>query len=81
MDREQMRARLAQLPNSVSLREARAVLEAYGWNLDHVRGSHHYFRRGRVLLSIPLRRPHILPVYVRQILKATQEDADGDDDA
>ena len=70
---------MARHPNSVTFNEARRVLEAYGWRLDHVRGSHHYFRRAGVLLTIPLRRPCILTTYVRQILKATQEDTDDDD--
>ena len=65
---------MAQHPKAVSFSEAGRVLEAFGWSLDHVAGSHHIFARGSSTLSIPLRRPHILPIYVRQILDVTNED-------
>jgi predicted RNA binding protein YcfA (HicA-like mRNA interferase family) len=74
MDRRAMRRRMAQHPNAVSLDEARRVLEAYGWVLDRVRGSHHIFARGSRTVSIPSRRPHILSVYVKRVLSATEAD-------
>jgi len=71
MDRDEMRRRMAQHPRAVSFNEARRVLEAWGWQLDRVRGSHHRFSRDGSHLTIPLRRPHILPVYVQQVLAVT----------
>jgi len=70
---------MAQHPNSVSFDEARRVLEAYGWPLARVTGSHHIFEIGGAILSIPRRRPHIKPVYVKQILQLTEGQDDGDD--
>jgi predicted RNA binding protein YcfA (HicA-like mRNA interferase family) len=72
---------MAQHRRAVSLDEAAGVLRAYGWRLDRVRGSHHIFVNGSRTLTIPHRRPHILPVYVRQILAVTGGDADEADDA
>ena len=71
---------MAQHPKAVSFDEARRVLEAYGWTLDRVRGSHHVFAQGSRTLPVPFRRPHIKAVYVKQILLATegQDDDDGD---
>ena len=71
---------MAQRPKSVSFDEARRVPEAYGSVLDRVHGSHHMFAQGSRTLSIPLRRPHIKPAYVKQILQLTegQDDDDGD---
>ncbi len=66
-----MRRRMAQHPKSVTMGEAMSVLEAYGWVLTRISGSHHRFSRGGVHLTVPLKRPTILPVYVRQILVAT----------
>jgi predicted RNA binding protein YcfA (HicA-like mRNA interferase family) len=74
-----MRRRMAQHPNAVSFAEARAVLEAFGWDLDRVRGSHHIFGRGAERINIPLRRPHIRPTYVRDVLAATAGGGSGDD--
>jgi predicted RNA binding protein YcfA (HicA-like mRNA interferase family) len=70
---------MAQHPNAVSLAEARRVLEAFGWTLDRVRGSHHIFARGSERINIPLRRPHIRPTYVRDVLDATASGGSGDD--
>ncbi len=73
-----MRRRMAQHPNAVSLDEARRVLEAYGWTLDHIRGSHHVFKHDGDRLVIPLHRPHIKAAYVKQIVKATESQDDDD---
>jgi predicted RNA binding protein YcfA (HicA-like mRNA interferase family) len=78
MDRREMRRRMAQHPNAVTFDEARRVLEAFGWELRRVTGSHHVFSRGGERLTVPHRRPCILAVYVRQILRATE--GRGDDD-
>ena len=76
MDREQLRRRLAQRPNAVRFEDLAGLLEAYGWELARVRGSHHVFRRGGERLTVPHRRPTVLPVYVRMVLKATAEEGD-----
>jgi predicted RNA binding protein YcfA (HicA-like mRNA interferase family) len=81
VDRDELRRRMAQHPNSVSFSEARRVLEAFDWALVRTRGSHHYFRKGASILIIPLRRPTILSPYVRQILNATRESTDDSGDA
>ena len=76
MNREELRARIARRPNAARFSEAQQLLEAYGWTVARVRGSHHVFVRGGERFVLPLRRPHILPVYVRQILSRTQEQGD-----
>jgi predicted RNA binding protein YcfA (HicA-like mRNA interferase family) len=78
VDRAAMRRRMAQHQHSVSLAEARRVLEAYGWTLGRIRGSHYFFTRGALTLSVPYRRPHILAAYVRQILSVTGGQDDDD---
>lgn len=61
-------------PHSVRFEELRRLLEAYGWEVVRVKGSHHTFRRGGSSLTIPLRRPNVLAVYVREALDFTEED-------
>jgi len=65
---------MGQHPNAVSFAEARRVLESFGWTLDRMHGTHYRFSRGGAHITIPLRRPCILPVYVRHIMTATGED-------
>jgi predicted RNA binding protein YcfA (HicA-like mRNA interferase family) len=67
---------MAQHPKAVRFEEVQRLLEAYGWALDRVRGSHHVFARGRDTLVVPHRRPHVLPVYVRRVLEVTREEHD-----
>jgi predicted RNA binding protein YcfA (HicA-like mRNA interferase family) len=74
-----MRRRMSQHRNAVSFVEARRVLEAYGWTLTRISGSHHRYSRGGAHLTIPLRRPHILAAYVRQILTMTAVDDEADE--
>jgi predicted RNA binding protein YcfA (HicA-like mRNA interferase family) len=76
MDRRDLRRRLGQRPKAVRFSEAQQLLEAYGWILRRVSGSHYLFARGADRLVIPFRRPHILPIYVRQILSKTEDQDD-----
>lgn len=57
----------------------RELLEAHGWEVRHGKGSHYVFRRSAERMVIPLRRGHVLPIYVRIALKATEDDEDGSD--
>lgn len=36
-----------------SSREVIKLLESNGWKLSHVRGSHHYYRKGNKLVTVP----------------------------
>jgi predicted RNA binding protein YcfA (HicA-like mRNA interferase family) len=79
VDREERRRRIAQHPNSVSLSELQQFLQDYGWVLDRTSSSHFIFERGSQTLTVPFRRPHVLPIYVKRVLKLIAEQ-DGDDD-
>ena len=58
------------------MEELDRLLRMYGWELVSIRGSHHvYTLGGQRQISIPLRRPTLLTVYVKRALKET-EDAD-----
>jgi predicted RNA binding protein YcfA (HicA-like mRNA interferase family) len=73
MDRQEMRQRIAQHPNAVTAAELFAMLEAYGWTLDRVRGSHHIYRKeGAAPFPIPVHGRTVKPVYVRHALTLTE---------
>ena len=77
MDRKEFRRRLARRVRDVRFEELQKLLELYGWELDNIRGSHHVFRRGdEELISIPLRRPRVLEVYVRRAIRMTEDEDD-----
>jgi predicted RNA binding protein YcfA (HicA-like mRNA interferase family) len=75
VQRDEMRRRIAARPNSVRFTEVRALLEAYGWAVVRIRGSHYFFARAGRTFPIPLRRPHVLAVYVREALRLTEEES------
>ena len=68
---------MAQHPNAVRFEEVRRLLEAYGFELVRTRGSHHVFEAGGVAVTVPFRRPHVLPIYVKKVLQLTEESDDG----
>lgn len=59
-------------PRAVRFEELRRLLELAGWRLARTRGSHHAFTREGATLIVPRRTPHMLPVYVRQVLALTR---------
>lgn len=73
MDRKELRRRLARRPNAVRFEEIQRYLSFSGWALDRVQGSHYVFMRGGARLVVPYRRPHVLAVYVREVLSRTKE--------
>jgi predicted RNA binding protein YcfA (HicA-like mRNA interferase family) len=74
--RKKLRQRIAQNPKNVSMRELRALLEAYGFELDRVKGSHYSFimkLAGReMLLVVPFRHP-LHSVYVKKALALIEQ--------
>jgi predicted RNA binding protein YcfA (HicA-like mRNA interferase family) len=66
--REKLLERIRDHPNSVPPHDLWALLEAYGFALDRVSGSHHVYVGAGVTLVIPLHKPHIKAGYVRQVL-------------
>ena len=76
MDRLRLRARIAQRPNAVRYSELERLLEAYGWIARRGKGSHRVFTRQSQSLTVPYRRGHVLPVYVRQVLAVCKEEQD-----
>ncbi|MCE9604518.1 MAG: type II toxin-antitoxin system HicA family toxin [Planctomycetia bacterium] len=53
--------------------EVRAMLEAAGYQLDRIHGSHHIFTKPAApLFSIPVHHGKVKPFYVRQVAKLTE---------
>jgi predicted RNA binding protein YcfA (HicA-like mRNA interferase family) len=79
--RRRLRDRVAQHPKTVRFEDLCRLLEAYGWTLDRTGGSHHVYRRSGASITVPFRRPTVLPVYVRQVLALVDaQDAEEDED-
>jgi predicted RNA binding protein YcfA (HicA-like mRNA interferase family) len=68
MDRRELWRRVKQHRKSVKFEELVRLLEAYGWELDRIRGSHYIYKHGSLTLSVPFRRPTVLPIYVDKVL-------------
>ena len=73
MDRQRLRQRIAQRPNAVRFQEIKQLLEAYGWEHRHGKGSHEVFTRAGERFVVPFRRRHVSAVYVRQALQRCKE--------
>jgi hypothetical protein len=69
---EKLRRRIEQNPKAVRFEELDKLLQASGFQVRQPHGgsSHYFYKRGRVTISIPRRRPHLLSVYVKRALAA-----------
>ncbi len=63
------------MPGEKRFAEVRKMLEAAGWQLTRIRGSHHYFTKpGQLPVSIPVHRGKVKAYYVRQVEKICKGD-------
>ena len=69
--------RLARRPHNVRFAELVQLLEAYGFQFRRQEGSHHTYRRGAVILPIPVHGTRVKAICVQRALKATE----GEDEA
>ena len=69
--REKLRKRIETNPKHVRFEDLDKLLRAYGFEVRPPRhgGSHYFYFRGEHRLTVPYRRPHVMPIYVRQALK------------
>ena len=54
---------MSRLPR-ITGKQAVAALRRGGWELDRVRGSHHYLRRGTATATVPVHSSRTLPPWV-----------------
>jgi hypothetical protein len=75
--RQKLRAKIEQIPKNVRFEDLEKLLLAYGFVVRQPGSgsSHHYFqlKNGQgtlVQITIPFKRPHVKPVYVKIVLEA-----------
>ncbi|WP_033915813.1 type II toxin-antitoxin system HicA family toxin [Campylobacter sputorum] len=59
-------------PKNASFDDIKRILLKYGYVLDHVKGSHHKFKKGSDSIVVPYHKP-IKDIYVLQILAKIKE--------
>jgi predicted RNA binding protein YcfA (HicA-like mRNA interferase family) len=71
--KEKLLQRFRQNPKNVHFEEVNNLLLSLGFE-KRQKGSHAiYILKGRGRITIPFRKPFILPVYVREVLKLLDE--------
>ena len=56
------------MPSEQRFSEVKKMLEAAGYTLSRIHGSHHYFTKPEALpVSIPVHQGKVKPYYVRQV--------------
>lgn len=70
---ERLRQRIARNPKNVRFADLDRLLRGYGFDGRPGKGSHYYYRRGNQRITVPFRRPHVLPTYVKLALKAIEQ--------
>ena len=63
-------AELLEFPNTMRFSDVQKVLEAYGYALDRVKGSHHIFtKKGATRIDIPVHNKVVKIDYLKIIAK------------
>ena len=63
------------MPSEQRFSEVKKMLEAAGYTLSRIRGSHHYFTKaGESPVSIPVHQGKVKPYYVRQVKRICEGD-------
>lgn len=63
------------MPSPVRFAVVRKMLEAAGWQLTHIRGSHHHFKKsGHRTFPFPVHHGKVAPEYVREVEKLIRQD-------
>jgi predicted RNA binding protein YcfA (HicA-like mRNA interferase family) len=63
------------MPGKERFSVVKKMLEAAGYTLSRVRGSHHYFTKpGELPVSIPVHQGKVKPFYVRQVKRICEGD-------
>ena len=70
--RDKLRRRIEQNSKAVTFEDLDQLLRESDFDVrqPHGGGSHYFYKRGRVTIAVPRRRPHLLPIYVKQALAA-----------
>ncbi len=73
--RDKLRQRIEQSPKTVTFEELDQLLRGSGFEVRQPGGgsSHSYYKRGRITVSVPRRRPHLLLIYVKLALAAIEK--------
>jgi hypothetical protein len=72
---EKLRQRIEEGPAHVRFEDLDRLLQVYGFEVRQPGrgGSHYYYSKGRVKVTIPRRRPHVPPVYARLVLEVIDQ--------
>jgi len=72
---DKLRQRIEQQPQNVRFEDLDRLLLAYGFGVRQPRrgGSHYFYNKGRVTVTIPRRKQQMPPVYVRLVLEAIEQ--------
>lgn len=65
---EKLINKLENNPKNASFDDVKRILLSYGYKLDHVKGSHHKFKKDSDSVVVPYHKP-IKEIYVLQILE------------
>ena len=72
---EKLRQRIEEGPAHVRFEDLDRLLQACGFEVRQPGrgGSHYFYRKGCVTVTVPRRRPHVPPIYVRLVLEAIDQ--------
>ncbi|HEV7798736.1 MAG TPA: type II toxin-antitoxin system HicA family toxin [Pyrinomonadaceae bacterium] len=73
MQRRKLIERLKNHPKGVTFDDIRRLLLHEGFDLDHVTGSHHIFKKSGMTFVIPVHGNRVKSVYVRRLIELIEK--------
>lgn len=73
MQRHKLIERLKNNPKGATFDDIRRLLLQEGFELDHVTGSHHIFKRPGITFVIPVHNNRVKSVYVKRVIELIEE--------
>lgn len=59
--------------NNVTFEDVRKLLEAEGFYLDRISGSHHIFQKEGMIFVVPAHRNRVKIMYVKRLIEIIEE--------
>ena len=71
--KEKLFDKLKNNPKDANFGDIRTLLENEGFTLERVTGSHHVFKKGKIIFVIPVHNKKVKTVYVKRLIEIIEE--------
>ena len=71
--KEKLFDRLKNNPKDVNFGDIRVLLDSEGFALERITGSHHVFKKGKIIFVVPVHNKKVKTVYIKRLIEIIEE--------